>query len=85
MRKWSRWALAGIHSPRELLSFLELNDFCSHVDFGAFTLIYQDTPGLEILTQGPAWRSVAVVPNTFVVNTGYIMEKLTNRKVIKQF
>jgi len=51
----------------------------SHVDFGAFTLVYQDIAGLEILNKEEnAWSIVPEKPGTFVVNSGYILEKLTN-------
>jgi len=49
----------------------------SHVDFGAVTLLYQDSPGLEIWVEGE-WRTVAVHTTGFVLNTGYLLEKLTN-------
>jgi len=51
----------------------------SHVDFGAFTLVYQDISGLEILNKEQnGWNIVPARPGTFVVNSGYILEKLTN-------
>jgi len=57
----------------------------SHVDFGAVTLIYQELPGLEILddfsSDVPQWKNIAPIQDAFVVNVGYIMEKLTNKKV----
>eukprot|EP01059_Diplonema_ambulator_P031809 TRINITY_DN5966_c3_g1_i1.p1 TRINITY_DN5966_c3_g1~~TRINITY_DN5966_c3_g1_i1.p1 ORF type:complete len:698 (+),score=109.56 TRINITY_DN5966_c3_g1_i1:191-2095(+) len=49
----------------------------SHVDYGALTLITQDSDGLEVLV-GDKWIEVPTVPNSFVLNTGYVLEKLTN-------
>jgi len=56
----------------------------SHVDFGAVTLIYQEAPGLEILDESgndKKWKVIAPNPVAFVVNVGYMMEKLTNKRV----
>lgn len=50
----------------------------SHVDFGAVTLIYSSGPGLEILGAHEQWKRVKPNPSAFIVNTGYILEKLTN-------
>jgi isopenicillin N synthase-like dioxygenase len=53
----------------------------SHVDFGAFTLLQQDIAGLEILNRENdrfVWKLVPPKEGTFVVNSGYILEKLTN-------
>jgi len=53
----------------------------SHVDFGAVTLIYQDSAGLEILDSEKQWKNIVPVEDAFVVNVGFIMEKLTNKKL----
>jgi len=51
----------------------------SHVDFGGITMIYQaDLPGLEVLNEINEWKLIPAPPNTFVINTGYILQKLTN-------
>lgn len=44
----------------------------SHVDFGAVTLIYSDSPGLEVLDCFNQWKSVKhnVPGDAFIVNTG---------------
>ncbi len=48
----------------------------SHVDFGAITLLHQSAPGLEIQVDGQ-WRIVAAPANALIVNTGFLLEKLT--------
>eukprot|EP01064_Diplonema_japonicum_P010381 TRINITY_DN17638_c0_g2_i1.p1 TRINITY_DN17638_c0_g2~~TRINITY_DN17638_c0_g2_i1.p1 ORF type:complete len:665 (+),score=148.59 TRINITY_DN17638_c0_g2_i1:45-2039(+) len=49
----------------------------SHVDYGALTLITQDNEGLEVMRDGE-WVAIPVVPGSFVLNTGFVLEKLTN-------
>jgi len=53
----------------------------SHVDFGALTLIYQTSDGLDVLNHLNQWQTVGTRADTFVVNCGYIMQKLTNDAV----
>lgn len=50
----------------------------SHVDFGALTLLYQTKPGLEIQLRTGEWRIVSAPPNALILNTGFLLEKLTN-------
>eukprot|EP00697_Spironema_sp_BW2_P002469 gnl/Spiro4/13284_TR7058_c0_g1_i1.p1 gnl/Spiro4/13284_TR7058_c0_g1~~gnl/Spiro4/13284_TR7058_c0_g1_i1.p1 ORF type:complete len:617 (-),score=206.34 gnl/Spiro4/13284_TR7058_c0_g1_i1:32-1834(-) len=55
----------------------------SHVDFGALTFVYQEMQGLELLDErARQWKFVPVVPGTYVVNAGYILEKLTNGRYV---
>jgi len=49
----------------------------SHVDFGAVTLLQQDLPGLEVWVDN-TWRTVFCHPEHLVLNTGFLLEKLTN-------
>ena len=56
----------------------------SHVDYGALTLIAEDCLGLEVQRRGDTkepWRMIQHVEGSFVVNTGYVLEKLTNGKI----
>lgn len=48
----------------------------SHVDYGAITLLHQSAPGLEIQVDGQ-WRIVDAPPDALIVNTGFMLEKLT--------
>ncbi|MEM9037757.1 MAG: 2OG-Fe(II) oxygenase family protein [Actinomycetota bacterium] len=51
-----------------------------HSDWGTLTVLYQDgTGGLEVLDRdADEWVSVPVIPGTFVVNIGDLMELWTN-------
>jgi len=56
----------------------------SHVDYGALTLIAEDCAGLEVQRRGSLdnpWEDVPHVEGAFVVNTGYVLEKLTNGRL----
>ncbi len=48
----------------------------AHVDFGAVTLLREDLPGLEVYFEG-AWRIVQCPHGCMIVNTGFLLEKLT--------
>ena len=53
----------------------------SHVDYGALTLITADCAGLEVQKRGNldgSWEEVPHIEGAFIVNTGYVLEKLTN-------
>jgi len=50
----------------------------SHVDFGAVTLLYQELPGLEIQLPDGSWKSIIAPPDALILNTGFLLEKLTN-------
>lgn len=51
-----------------------------HSDWGTLTVLYQDgTGGLEVLDRDTGeWMAVPVIPGTFVVNVGDLMEVWTN-------
>jgi isopenicillin N synthase-like dioxygenase len=51
----------------------------AHTDYGSLTLLYQDgTPGgLQVFREG-SWQDAPVVPGTFVVNIGDLMQRWTN-------
>jgi len=53
----------------------------SHVDFGAITMIYQEGEGLDVLDDLNRWHTVKVRGGTFVVNCGYMLQKITNDAV----
>ena len=50
----------------------------AHTDFGAITLLYQHTPGLEVFACNNKWVAVPPVSNTLVVNIGDLLERWTN-------
>eukprot|EP00008_Paramoeba_atlantica_P008702 CAMPEP_0201501284 /NCGR_PEP_ID=MMETSP0151_2-20130828/83508_1 /ASSEMBLY_ACC=CAM_ASM_000257 /TAXON_ID=200890 /ORGANISM="Paramoeba atlantica, Strain 621/1 / CCAP 1560/9" /LENGTH=525 /DNA_ID=CAMNT_0047894777 /DNA_START=654 /DNA_END=2231 /DNA_ORIENTATION=- len=53
----------------------------SHVDYGALTLITADCAGLEVQKRGNfdgPWEELPHIEGAFIVNTGYVLEKLTN-------
>jgi isopenicillin N synthase-like dioxygenase len=49
-----------------------------HTDFGAITLLYQHTPGLEVFARNEQWVAVPPIPDTLVVNIGDLLERWTN-------
>ena len=53
-----------------------------HSDWGTLTVLYQDeTGGLEVFDrEAEEWSSVPVVPGSFVVNVGDLMEVWTNNR-----
>jgi len=50
----------------------------AHKDYGFVTMVMQDTPGLEVLAKDGSWTTVEEVPNSFIVNLGYMVERWTN-------
>jgi isopenicillin N synthase-like dioxygenase len=50
-----------------------------HTDFGWLTMIMQDeTGGLEVLNNGGSWIPAPALPNSFLINTGDLMQRWTN-------
>lgn len=51
-----------------------------HTDYGALTILKsEDRPGgLEVLTGDTSWLPVSIIPDTFVVNLGDLMQQWTN-------
>jgi isopenicillin N synthase-like dioxygenase len=51
-----------------------------HTDYGALTILKSENRpgGLEVLTGDDAWQPVSIIPNTFVVNLGDLMQLWTN-------
>lgn len=52
----------------------------AHHDYGALTILRQDNApgGLEISDNAGGWKEVGVIPNSFVINVGDLMERWTN-------
>ena len=55
----------------------------SHTDFQFFTILWQDANGgLQILNKKGEWLNAAPMPDTFVVNIGDYLQRITNDKYI---
>ena len=53
----------------------------SHTDFQLFTILWQDTAGgLQVLSRRGEWLYAPPIPDTFVVNFGDLMQRITNDK-----
>jgi len=52
----------------------------SHVDYGGLTVVYQFQEGVEVLKDNE-WLSLPLVPGTFVVFSGFLLHRLTNKVV----
>jgi isopenicillin N synthase-like dioxygenase len=50
----------------------------AHTDYQGFTLLRQDSPGLEVLFPDGCWAPVAVTPHSFIVNAGDLIQRWTN-------
>jgi isopenicillin N synthase-like dioxygenase len=55
----------------------DLRGVGEHTDYGLLTLLYQDDVGGLQVKHGAAWLDVPTVPNSFVVNVGDMLERLT--------
>jgi len=66
------------YPPQQISSTLNEMGAGSHVDFGGLTIISQDSEGLEIVDPQMNWIMLPSIPNSFVVTTGYSLEKITN-------
>lgn len=49
-----------------------------HTDYGCFTVLYQDSDGLEVKTADGQWVAVPARHDAFVVNLGDMMHRWTN-------
>lgn len=50
-----------------------------HCDFGALTLLAQDTVGgLQVMTPGGDWIDAPPIPGSFVVNVGDMLHRMSN-------
>mmetsp|Transcript_23858 Transcript_23858/g.28832 ORF Transcript_23858/g.28832 Transcript_23858/m.28832 type:complete len:713 (-) Transcript_23858:185-2323(-) len=49
----------------------------SHSDYGLWTMILTDAEGLEFLHPDLGWTSVPLVPGSFIMNAGDVLDRLT--------
>lgn len=56
----------------------ELQGAGAHSDYGLFTILYQESPGLQVQTNEDTWMGVPVIEGTMVVNIGDMTELLSN-------
>ena len=52
-----------------------------HSDFGCITLLYQEMPGLEVLTRRGDWIAAPPIAGTLVINIGDLLERWTNGRL----
>jgi len=50
----------------------------NHTDYECFTLLYPTEPGLQVMDGEGKWVSVPLLPDTFVINVGDMLEMLSN-------
>jgi isopenicillin N synthase-like dioxygenase len=53
-----------------------------HTDYGLLTMLYQDEVGGLQVKRGSEWLDVPYVPNSFVVNVGDMLERLTSGRYV---
>ena len=72
-----------LHYPPQTLSDESLYGSAPHRDFGALTVLAQDqVGGLQVQTPRGGWLDVPELPNSFVVNVGNMLHRLTNGLLI---
>ncbi|WEW61046.1 hypothetical protein PRK78_006535 [Emydomyces testavorans] len=49
-----------------------------HSDFGFLTILSQNAAGLQVVSPSGEWVNVPVIPDSFVVNVGDILDRLTS-------
>jgi len=54
----------------------------AHTDYGLLTMLYQDAVGGLQVKRGSEWLDVPYVPNSFVVNIGDMLERLTSGRYV---
>lgn len=52
----------------------------AHTDPQCFALLYQDLPGLQVLTTEGQWIRANPIPDTLIINIGDYIQRLTNSK-----
>jgi len=72
-----------LHYPPQMLNDEDLYGSAPHRDFGALTVLAQDqVGGLQVQTPEGGWLDIPELPNSFVVNVGNMLHRLTNGLLI---
>lgn len=67
-----------LHYPAQTASRDDQNGIGAHTDVEYFTIITQDTEGLEVFSKSGRWMRVKPIPGTFVVNIADCFMRMTN-------
>ena len=51
-----------------------------HTDYGTLTIVWSDSPGLQVKSDNESWIDVNAPAHAFVINIGDIMQRWTNDK-----
>ena len=72
-----------LHYPPQILPDEDLYGSAPHRDFGVITILAQDNVGgLQVQLPQGDWLDVPELPNSFVVNVGNMLHRLTNGLLI---
>ena len=72
-----------LYYPPQILPDNDLYGSAPHRDFGALTVLAQDqVGGLQVQSPDGEWLDVPELPNSFVVNVGNMLHRLTNGLLI---
>jgi isopenicillin N synthase-like dioxygenase len=50
----------------------------AHSDYECFTILHQQSPGLQVMNAADEWVAAPPIPGTFIVNVGDLLEGWTN-------
>lgn len=50
----------------------------AHTDYEAFTILYANSPGLQVLNANDEWVDAPPIEGTFIINIGDVIELLSN-------
>ncbi|KAF1811843.1 putative isopenicillin N synthetase [Eremomyces bilateralis CBS 781.70] len=67
-----------LHYPAQTAARADQNGIGAHTDVETFTIITQDSPGLEVLSKSGQWIQIQPVPGSFVVNIADCFMRQTN-------
>ncbi len=77
------WLRLLHYPPTSPLSPKDLYGSAPHTDFGCLTLLAQDdVGGLQVKTPKGDWVDVPRIPNSFVVNVGDMLHRLSNGRLL---
>jgi len=79
--KWTLRPEAGVrilHYPKQEVSRDDQNGIGAHTDVESFTIITQDSAGLEVFSKSSRWIKVQPIEGSFVVNIADCFMRQTN-------